>query len=60
MSWIVSSYHMLSLPPAQTLKKSDVILDVNGTNFEADIFINDWVYELKIGKCLHNHDNYII
>lgn len=33
----------------QTLKKSDVVLDVNGTNFEAAISINDWVYELKIG-----------
>ena len=33
----------------QTLKKSDVVLDVNGTNFEGAIFINDWVYELKIG-----------
>lgn len=32
----------------QTLKKSDVVLDVNGTNFEAAVFINDWVYELKI------------
>ena len=35
---------------SQTLKKSDVVLDVNGTSFEAAIFINDWVYELKIGK----------
>ena len=33
----------------QTLKKSDIVLDVNGTNFEAAICINDWVYELKIG-----------
>ena len=37
------------LTHVQTLKKSDVVLDVNGTNFEAAISINDWVFELKIG-----------
>ena len=38
----------------QTLKKSDVVLDVNGMNFEAAISINDWVYELKIGMPYNN------
>lgn len=38
----------------QTLKKSDVVLDVNGMNFEAAISINDWIYELKIGMPYNN------
>lgn len=49
----VSMFSFLCL--VQTLKKSDVVLDVNGTNFEAAIFINDWVYELKIGKFMSEH-----
>ncbi len=32
------------------MKCSDVIIDLNGRHFEATIFINDWVYELNIGK----------
>ena len=34
----------------KALKPSDVFLDVNGKTFEATILINDWVYELNIGK----------
>ena len=48
VGFIFPFFFLVSL--TQTLKKSDVVLDVNGTSFEAAIFINDWVYELKIGE----------
>lgn len=33
------------------MKRSDVIIDLNGKSFEASIFINDWVFDLNIGEC---------
>ena len=34
------------------MKSTDLILDVNQRTFEAALFINDWVYDLNLGKHL--------
>lgn len=37
----------------QSLQTSDVIVDLKERKFDAAIFLNDWVYELSIGKHMY-------
>ncbi|XP_064405322.1 cytochrome b5 reductase 4-like [Halichondria panicea] len=48
--WIQSekAINIRVVTQCNTMKCSDVIIDLNGRHFEATIFINDWVYELNI------------